>query len=103
MIGLAASLLVPTAVAFAAPTISLDRTIRTTPFTGTSTSMRDNEGSAYVPSNNSLWLADDNGDALFEVNPTTGALKRTIPQAAFNAATQFGGGPQAGANRTEDF
>ena len=103
MIGLAGSLFVPTAVAFAAPTISLDRTIRTTPFTGTSTSMRDHEGSAYVPSNNSLWLADDNGDALFEVNPTTGALKRTIPQAAFNAATQFGGGPQAGANRTEDF
>jgi hypothetical protein len=97
-----AGLLVLPATAFGA-TISLDRTIRTTPFVGTSVSMRDHEGSAYVPADHSLWLADDNGDALFEVNPTTGALKRRITQADFVAAPRFGGGPQAGANRTEDF
>ena len=49
------------------------------------------------------WLADDNGDAIFEVNPTTGASERRIPQADFNAAPRFGGGAQAGANSTEDF
>ena len=56
-----------------------------------------------MPSDNSLWLADDNGDAIFEVNPATGALKRKIPQADFNAAPRLGGGAQAGATRTEDF
>ena len=102
LIGLVVALLLPASSAFGA-TISLERTIRTTPFTGTAISMKDHEGSAFVPVDNSLWLADDNGDALFEVNPTTGALKRRIPQADFNSAPRFGGGPQAGANRTEDF
>lgn len=102
LIGLVVALIVPASSAFGA-TISLERTIRTTPFTGTSVSMRDHEASAFVPADNSLWLADDNGDAIFEVNPATGALKRRIPQADFNAAPRFGGGPQAGANRTEDF
>ena len=103
LVSLTGALVLPAATAFAALTISLERTIRTTPFAGTSISMRDHEGSTYVPSDNSLWLADDNGDAVFEVDPATGALKRRIPQADFNAAPQFGGGPQAGANRTEDF
>jgi PKD repeat protein len=85
------------------PTWQLDETIRTTPFQGSSTSMRDNEGSAYVPRDGSLWLADDNGKAVYEVNPRTGALKRTINRATFNAATQLGGGPQAGTLRTNDF
>ena len=40
--------------------------------------MKDGEGSAYVPRDNSLWLADDNGRAVYEVNPTTGALKQKI-------------------------
>lgn len=102
LIGLVVALIVPGSSAFGA-TVSLERTIRTTPFAGTSVSMRDHEASAFVPSDNSLWLADDNGDAIFEVNPATGALKRRIPQADFNAAPRFGGGPQAGANRTEDF
>lgn len=102
LIGLIVALILPAAAASAA-TISLERTIRTTPFAGTSVSMRDQEGSAFVPVDNSLWLADDNGDAIFEVNPATGALKRRIPEADFNAAPRFGGGPQAGANRTEDF
>jgi hypothetical protein len=102
LIGLIVALILPAASAFAAA-ISLERTIRTTPFAGTSVSMRDHEGSAFVPVDNSLWLADDNGDAVYEVNPTTGALKRKIPPADFNAAPRFGGGPQAGSNRAEDF
>jgi hypothetical protein len=102
LMGFVVALILPAAAASAA-TISLERTIRTTPFAGTSVSMRDHEGSAFVPADNSLWLADDNGDAIFEVNPATGAMKRKIPQADFNAAPQFGGGPQAGINRSEDF
>jgi PKD repeat protein len=85
------------------PELELDRTIQTTPFVGTSVLMRDHEGSAFVPSDNSLWLSDDNANAIYEINPTTGALKRTISRAAFNNAPQFGGGPIAGTNRTDDF
>ncbi len=85
------------------PELDLVRTIRTMPFVGSSTSMRDHEGSAYVPGDDSLWLADDNGKAIYEVHPGTGALKRTIPRAIFNAAPQLGGGPVAGTDRTNDF
>ena len=96
------ALLVPAHAGFAA-TLELNRTIRTSPFTGTSVSMGDNEGSAFVPSDNSLWLADDNKNRIYEVNPTTGALKRTIPRSAFNNAPKIGGGPAAGTDRTNDF
>ena len=96
------ALLVPAHAGFAA-TLELNRTIRTSPFTGTSVSMGDNEGSAFVPSDNSLWLADDNKNRVYVVDPTTGALKRTIPRSAFNNAPKFGGGPPAGTDRTNDF
>jgi PKD repeat protein len=84
------------------PTLHFDRTIRTTPFVGTSVSMKDGEGSAYVAPDNSLWLAGDNGRSIFEVNPGTGALKREITRTAFEAAPKFGGGPAAGPNRSAD-
>jgi hypothetical protein len=84
------------------PELKLVRTIRTSPFVGSSISIKDGEGSAFVPRDNSLWLADDNGRAVYEVNPTTGALKQKIDQSAFAAATKFGGGSQAGADRTRD-
>lgn len=86
-----------------AVTLQLASTIHTTPFTGSSVSMSDHEGSAYVQADNSLWLADDNKDMVYEINPATGALKRTIAQSVFNNVSQFGGGPIAGTNRTEDF
>ena len=84
------------------PTLHLDRTIRTTPFTGSAVSMKDGEGSAYVGSDDSLWLADDNGRSVYEVNPTTGALKRQISRTVFEATPKFGGGPAAGPNRSAD-
>ena len=96
------ALFVPAQAGFAA-TLELNRTIRTSPFTWTSMSMGDNEGSAFVPSDNSLWLADDNKNRVYVVDPTTGALKRTIPRSAFNNAPKFGGGPAAGTDRTNDF
>lgn len=84
------------------PELKLARTIRTSPFVGSSISIKDGEGSAYVPRDNSLWLADDNGRAVYEINPTTGALKQKIATAAFEAAPKFGGGSQAGVNRDRD-
>ena len=53
--------------------------------------MRDHEGSAYVPVDGSLWLADDNGRKIYEVNPTTGTLKRVIDDDAFIATPRYGG------------
>jgi DNA-binding beta-propeller fold protein YncE len=97
-----AALLVPAHVASAA-TLELARTIQTSPFTGTSVSMGDNEGSAFVPSDDSLWLADDGKKRIYEVDPATGELKRKIGRTAFNNALQLGGGQPAGKERTNDF
>ena len=95
--------LVAHGLALSAPRLQRTRTIRTTPFANRNVSMRDNEGSAYVPRNKSLWLADDNGRAVFEVNPSTGALKRGIGRSHFETARRQGGGPIAGVDRTRDF
>jgi hypothetical protein len=84
------------------PELKLARTIRTSPFIGSSISIKDGEGSAYVPQDNSLWLADDNGRAVYEVNPTTGALKQRISGSSFEAAPKLGGGSPAGTNRDKD-
>jgi DNA-binding beta-propeller fold protein YncE len=96
------TLLLPAQSAFAA-TLELNRTIRTSPFVKTSVSMGDDEGSAFVPSDNSLWLADDGKKRIYEVDPATGALKRTIDRSVFNNAPRLGGGPAAGTDRTNDF
>src|SRR6185312_3230709 len=93
------ALLVPAHAGFAA-TLELNRTIRTSPFRGSSVSMGDNEGSAFLRSDNSLWLGDDNKNRIYDVDPTTGALKRRIAPSAFNTAPRFGGGPPAGTDRT---
>jgi hypothetical protein len=73
------------------PTLTLNRLIRTSPFVGSSTSVRDNEDLAYVPSDNSMWMADDNGKSIYEVNPTTGELKRTVGRTTFSNSHQYGG------------
>lgn len=86
------------------PQLRLERTIRTTPFTGTSTSTHDGEGTAYVARDTSLWLVGDNNGSMFEIDPYTGALERTITRSSFDSAPRFGGGgPQAGRDRTGDF
>lgn len=100
------ALLAPPAVAAlpdtSSPVLDLDRLIRTRPFTGTSISARDAEGTAYVPADNSLWLVGDNGRSAYEVNPYTGELKRVIDRTMFEAAPRFGGGPVAGPDRSGD-
>ncbi len=84
------------------PILHLDRTITTSPFTGTTTSLRDNEGLAYVPRDGSLWIASDNDKAIFEINPTTGALKRKLAQASFANAPEVGTGALATTSRNGD-
>ena len=84
------------------PQLTLNHFIRTTPFQGSSTGVDDNEGSAYVAGDDALWMASDNDDALFEVDRTTGALRRKVAQAAFINAPRFGVGGAAGQARTED-
>jgi hypothetical protein len=96
------AVLLPARAAFAA-TLEFNRLIQTSPFVSTSVSIGDNEGSAFVPSDHSLWLADDKKRAIYEVDPTTGALKRTIARSVFNNAQRLGGGPVAGTDRTNDF
>ena len=85
------------------PQLERDGIIRTTPFVHTRISMHDGEGSAYVPKDHSLWLADDNGAAIFEVAPMTGKLKRVIREDAFRSTRRFGGGSVARPSRTGDF
>jgi PKD repeat protein len=84
------------------PKLQLNRTIKTNPFTGTSTKMKDGEGAAYVPADDSLWLTEDVGNQAYEVNRATGALKRVITQSEFAAAPKLGGGSSAGLNRAKD-
>ena len=97
----------------ASPILSLDRTIRTTPFTGTTSSMRDHEGSVFVPNDpshpnvggtDSLWLVDDKGKTLWEVDPHAGVLKGSITQSALASTQQFGctSGCAAGTDRIRD-
>ena len=83
------------------PRLTLNRLIRTSPFQSSASSLRDNEGSTYVARDNALWLASDNDNALFEVNRTTGALRRRIAQAAFMDARHVGGAAPV-RRRTQD-
>src|SRR3990172_4549877 len=46
------------------PQLTLNHLIRTSPFQGSSTTVRDNEGSAYVASDDALWMASDNDDEI---------------------------------------
>lgn len=84
------------------PNLHFARTIRTRPFRHTSVFMKDSEGSAYVPRDRSLWLADDNGRRLFEVNPATGSLKRVVGAKRLAAARHYRGTGLAGGARTMD-
>ena len=84
------------------PQLSLNRLIRTSPFVGTTVSVRDNEGTAYVASDNALWMADDNSNSIYEIDQTAGALRRQISVTAFVNAPRLGVGTPAGTTRNQD-
>ncbi|MGD9705590.1 MAG: esterase-like activity of phytase family protein [Acidimicrobiia bacterium] len=85
------------------PGLLLARSIVTNPFVGSTTRPADSEGLAYVPRDNSIWLADDNAHRLYEVDKDTGELKRTIPTAVLAAAPRLGGSDLAGLDTASDF
>ena len=84
------------------PQLVLDRLIRTSPFVGSSVSVRDNEGSTYVASDDALWIADDNSNAVYEIDRATGVLRRRITETAFANAPRLGVGTAAGSGRDGD-
>jgi hypothetical protein len=84
------------------PQIVLDHTVRTKPFAGSTVSMHDHEGSTYVARDTSLWLADDSGHKIYEIDPFNGTLKRFYAEADFTQVRQLGGGPLASIWRDRD-
>ncbi len=84
------------------PELTLNHLIQTSPPLGSTSRLRDNEGSAYVADGDALWMASDNDDALFEFDRTTGVQRRVVAQSAFVNAPRFGVGGTAGQARTED-
>ena len=84
------------------PVLALNRTIPGSPFPGSSVSAHDNEGSAYIPSDDSLWIVDDNGRSAYELDRSSGNLKRHLTAADFRTTPRYGGGPDASDNRFSD-
>src|SRR6478672_7104080 len=83
------------------PQLTFSRTITSHPFAGASANASDIEGLGYVPADNSMWVADDNRDTVWEINPTTGAFKSQLRGSSsgatdFTAATQVGTGKTCG-------
>ncbi|MGZ4676692.1 MAG: PKD domain-containing protein [Acidimicrobiia bacterium] len=80
----------------AVPALAFDHTITSHPFAGAPGNAIDIEGLGYVPSDSSMWVADDNGDRVWEINPSTGAYKSQLRGGKngtdFLNATQVGTG-----------
>jgi Calx-beta domain len=84
------------------PQLTLSRTISSHPWSGSGTNASDVEGLGEVPGDNSLWVADDNGDRIFEIDATTGVYKSQLDASAFQSARQVGTTTSAPATRTDD-
>jgi Fibronectin type III domain len=82
--------------------LELHRVISTTPFANSSVSLEDGEGMAYIPANNTLWLGEDQTDAIYEVDRTSGNLLSVITQSDLANAVRLGGTTLAGPDRAED-
>ncbi len=90
----------------ASPGVALSRYFTTSTFSGTNPAIRafDMEGSAYVAKDDALWLSDDNGDRVFEVDATASTVRRALQRDEFANALPPGGiGSPAGLSRSDDF
>ena len=85
----------------ATPSLSLERVVRTTPFAGGG-ELDDVEGIAYVERDDAVWLADDNGNALYEVDASSGELLRTVGASDFDGVPSAAGGNAATLPRYDD-
>src|SRR3954452_3229284 len=84
------------------PSLALNRAYTTAPFAGTATTANSQEGSAYVPADNALWLVDTTH--AYEVDASTDVLRRTVATADFTNALPVGGvGAPAGTTRSDSF
>ena len=81
----------------ASPQLAYERIITSHPFSGAPGNASDLEGLGSVPADNSLWVADDNADRIWEIDATTGAFKSQLRDGVsgftdFRTATQVGTG-----------
>ena len=82
--------------------LQVNRVIATTPFVNSTVNLRDGEGMAYVPITDSLWIADDTADRIFEVDRVTGTLLSQIEKSSLALAVEFEGATVAGVARAAD-
>ena len=82
--------------------LQVNRVIPTTPFLNSTVNIEDGEGMAYVPITDSLWIADDTADRIFEVDRITGTLLSYIEKSTLALAVEFEGTTEAGVSRAAD-
>lgn len=75
----------------AIPGLSLSGLVSSHPWSGGSNAS-DVEGLGYVPGDNSMWVADDNGDRIYEISSSSGSYKTKIDAVTFQAAQAVGSG-----------
>ena len=63
---------------FPNPQLTFNHTITSHPFSGAPANASDIEGLGDVGPDNSIWVADDNADAVWEIDATTGAYKARL-------------------------
>src|SRR5205085_4690629 len=57
---------------------------------------------AYVANDDALWMVDYNSNSAYEIDRSTGALRRRITEGAFANAPRLGVGTAAGSGRDGD-
>ncbi len=60
------------------PVLTFDHTITSHPFSGAPNNASDIEGLASVAADTSMWVADDNSDSVWEINPSSGEYKARL-------------------------
>ncbi len=75
----------------AIPGLSVSGLVSSHPWSGGSNAS-DVEGLGYVPGDNSMWVADDNGDRIYEISSSSGSYKTKIEAVTFQAAPAVGSG-----------
>ncbi len=86
------------------PVLAFNHIISSHPFPGGPSNASDIEGLADVPGDNSMWVADDNADSVWEINATSGAYKLRLrggdtsnpKNLDFSTATEVGTGLTCG-------
>ena len=82
---------------FPNPQLTFSHTITSHPFSGAPANASDIEGLGDVGPDNSIWVADDNADSVWEIDATTGAYKAQLRDGVsggtdFHNATKVGTG-----------